>query len=180
MLNKAISYARLFILTDQCGQNQFRCENGHCIPLRWKCDSSPDCDDGSDEPPDCGRWYLISGWYVFCHQTCKIFVCYIITCISFRHNPIIIVLNMTGVNPKLIILRCFNTEVLKTFTLTFFYLVFETFVLKHLRMIGFWSKHVVFNNKKGCVWQKYAYLWNCFYTTGWLTVVDFSVCLYLM
>ena len=68
---KAITHVRLFILTDQCGQDQFRCENGHCIPLRWKCDSSPDCDDGSDEPPDCGKWHFIAGLYIFCYRACK-------------------------------------------------------------------------------------------------------------
>ncbi|XP_069676734.1 low-density lipoprotein receptor-related protein 1 isoform X1 [Periplaneta americana] len=41
------------VSSELCAQDQFRCENGNCIPLRWKCDASPDCDDGSDEPPDC-------------------------------------------------------------------------------------------------------------------------------
>ena len=32
----------------------FACADGQkCIPMQWKCDFSPDCLDGSDEPPDC-------------------------------------------------------------------------------------------------------------------------------
>ncbi|XP_063218358.1 prolow-density lipoprotein receptor-related protein 1 [Bacillus rossius redtenbacheri] len=33
--------------------SDFRCASGSCIPRQWKCDGNPDCEDGSDEPPDC-------------------------------------------------------------------------------------------------------------------------------
>ena len=39
---------------DSCPDDMFECADKlKCIPLKWKCDFSPDCLDGSDEPPDC-------------------------------------------------------------------------------------------------------------------------------
>ncbi|CAH2009921.1 unnamed protein product [Acanthoscelides obtectus] len=39
--------------TETCASNQFRCSYGLCIPIAWHCDSNRDCEDGSDEPPEC-------------------------------------------------------------------------------------------------------------------------------
>uniref|UniRef100_A0A1A9WSW6 Uncharacterized protein n=1 Tax=Glossina brevipalpis TaxID=37001 RepID=A0A1A9WSW6_9MUSC len=34
-----------------CEEGRFRCNNGNCIPNRWRCDQENDCADGSDEIP---------------------------------------------------------------------------------------------------------------------------------
>lgn len=39
--------------TPRCEFDQFQCKNGHCIPMRWRCDADADCMDGSDEE-SCG------------------------------------------------------------------------------------------------------------------------------
>ena len=32
-----------------CAQDEFQCDNGHCILEAYRCDLQPDCDDQSDE-----------------------------------------------------------------------------------------------------------------------------------
>ena len=32
-----------------CTESEFRCSNGLCIKLPWKCDAEDDCSDGIDE-----------------------------------------------------------------------------------------------------------------------------------
>uniref|UniRef100_A0A183CD31 EGF-like domain-containing protein n=1 Tax=Globodera pallida TaxID=36090 RepID=A0A183CD31_GLOPA len=32
-----------------CSENEFRCDDGHCIRMEWKCDGSGDCRNGEDE-----------------------------------------------------------------------------------------------------------------------------------
>lgn len=41
-----------------CPREQFKCENGPCIPENKKCNGYPDCSDGSDER-DCRKLIFI-------------------------------------------------------------------------------------------------------------------------
>uniref|UniRef100_A0A4W4FF19 EGF-like domain-containing protein n=1 Tax=Electrophorus electricus TaxID=8005 RepID=A0A4W4FF19_ELEEL len=36
-------------LKKTCAPSDFACENGQCVPGRWRCDGEPECPDGSDE-----------------------------------------------------------------------------------------------------------------------------------
>lgn len=37
------------ILGSGCSANEFRCSDGTCIDITWKCDGAGDCRDGGDE-----------------------------------------------------------------------------------------------------------------------------------
>ncbi|XP_069115842.1 mucin-2-like [Argopecten irradians] len=37
------------IINHSCGQNEFQCGTGACIPTLWRCDTVEDCTDGTDE-----------------------------------------------------------------------------------------------------------------------------------
>ena len=44
----------------ECANNEFRCADGQCIDLPWRCDDDVDCDDGSDEQncSKCSVWCI--------------------------------------------------------------------------------------------------------------------------
>lgn len=35
-----------------CTSNEFKCDDGRCVPLRWRCDQETDC-NGSEDEKDC-------------------------------------------------------------------------------------------------------------------------------
>lgn len=43
-----------------CSAGEFRCANGECVRLTWKCDGDPDCKDKSDES-DCRKYPRMTG-----------------------------------------------------------------------------------------------------------------------
>lgn len=45
----------IFSAVKDCKSGQFRCFDGSCIAMMWKCDREIDCHDGSDES-DCGKF----------------------------------------------------------------------------------------------------------------------------
>lgn len=53
----------MFVAQRTCAENEHACGNGHCIPMRWRCDRDKDCNDGSDER-NCGKVSLSAA-----HQT---------------------------------------------------------------------------------------------------------------
>uniref|UniRef100_A0A1B0FQL0 Uncharacterized protein n=1 Tax=Glossina morsitans morsitans TaxID=37546 RepID=A0A1B0FQL0_GLOMM len=46
-----LSYLLPLFTESSCEEGRFRCNNGNCIPNRWRCDQENDCADGSDETP---------------------------------------------------------------------------------------------------------------------------------
>ena len=46
-----------FCLLDdrKCTDAEFRCRNGYCIQQSYLCDGQADCQDSSDETPNCGK-----------------------------------------------------------------------------------------------------------------------------
>ncbi|XP_022241765.1 low-density lipoprotein receptor-related protein 2-like [Limulus polyphemus] len=58
-----------------CSPDNFRCNNGRCIPRRWVCDYQKDCEEEEDEhqscpPPQCNANQYSCGQYVFNQSYC--------------------------------------------------------------------------------------------------------------
>lgn len=61
-----------------CFKDEFTCDNQHCIPEKWVCDKTDDCDDGSDEKNCNGAKEIINKF-----NKCDEFKCSIGTCLPY-------------------------------------------------------------------------------------------------
>ena len=51
-------YGAVVVAVERCAADEFECEtSSQCVSEQWVCDGQDDCQDGSDEPPTCGRLY---------------------------------------------------------------------------------------------------------------------------
>ncbi|XP_061884211.1 low-density lipoprotein receptor-related protein 8 isoform X8 [Entelurus aequoreus] len=49
LLLMELHYAKGTHTESECETGQFKCNNGRCIPIPWRCDDDDDCSDNSDE-----------------------------------------------------------------------------------------------------------------------------------
>ncbi|XP_041374230.1 low-density lipoprotein receptor-related protein 1-like [Gigantopelta aegis] len=65
-----------------CTSAQFLCNaTSKCIPFWWKCDNHTDCEDSSDEPPTCRRYYCSQPGLFQCDNAKSAEDCYLPTVI---------------------------------------------------------------------------------------------------
>lgn len=64
-------YSVIYPIAGPCPASYFTCNDGFCIPMRWKCDSKADCPDMSDEGSECGEYSICSSIGVSPHMGCQ-------------------------------------------------------------------------------------------------------------
>lgn len=73
--------------TESCGPGQFFCDaetGGKCIPEKWKCDHEADCNDRSDEPPECCNF--TPGWPSINYWAKQMFFALFLQCQEHAHR----------------------------------------------------------------------------------------------
>ena len=61
-----------------CTEHEFRCSDGSCVTLTWKCDLERDCIDGSDELEcgECDKYIhsnIVTMGFIWAENTASIF-----------------------------------------------------------------------------------------------------------
>lgn len=46
------------ISISDCSVDEFRCNNGNCIPKAAQCNGEIDCDDDGEDEQNCGEYHL--------------------------------------------------------------------------------------------------------------------------